>query len=70
MKNLEGSKHFASPRLAGEALATANNGNQQAMPVNASSDVNFDILADYRPVPLNQEHGQKHEKEQAKGGAR
>jgi type IV pilus assembly protein PilN len=63
VKNLEGSKHFASPRLAGESLATANSGNQQATPVNASSDVNFDILADYRPLPLEEEHADHHEKE-------
>jgi type IV pilus assembly protein PilN len=50
VKNLENSKHFATPRLSGEALATSNTGNQQAMQVNASSDVNFDILADYRPL--------------------
>jgi type IV pilus assembly protein PilN len=55
VKNLEGSKHFASPRLATEALATQPNSNQQAMPANASSDVNFDILADYRPLPLAEE---------------
>jgi type IV pilus assembly protein PilN len=63
VKNLEGSKHFASPRLAGESLATANSGNQQATAVNASSDVNFDILADYRPLPLEEEHADQHEKE-------
>jgi type IV pilus assembly protein PilN len=55
VKNLEGSKHFASPRLATEALATQPNSNQQAMPANASSDVNFDILADYRPLPPAEE---------------
>src|SRR5579875_3390014 len=49
VKNLERSKHFASPRLAGEALATSGQGNQP-MPVSASNDVNFDILADYRPL--------------------
>jgi type IV pilus assembly protein PilN len=56
VKNLEGSKHFASPRLAQESLATANSGNQQATPVSATSDVNFDILADYRPLSLEEEH--------------
>lgn len=55
VKNLEGSKHFARPRLAQESLATANSGNQQATPVNATSDVNFDILADYRPLSLEEE---------------
>jgi len=63
VKNLEGSKHFASPRLAGEALATANNGTQQATPVNAPTDVNFDILADYRPLPLDEAHTDKQDKE-------
>jgi type IV pilus assembly protein PilN len=69
VKNLEGSKHFASPRLAGESLATANTGNQQATPVNAPSDVNFDILADYRPLPIEGEHAEKQTKDQAKRGA-
>jgi type IV pilus assembly protein PilN len=51
VKNLEGSKHFASPRLSNEALATPTGGNQPAVQVNTSNDVNFDILADYRPLP-------------------
>ncbi|MCL6463623.1 MAG: fimbrial assembly protein [Acidobacterium ailaaui] len=49
VKNLERSRHFVSPRLAGEALATSNQ-TSQSMPVSASNDVNFDILADYRPL--------------------
>lgn len=69
VKNLESSKHFASPRLAGESLATSNTGNQQALPVNASSDVNFDILADYRPLPLDEEHPKKEKKDTQKEGA-
>jgi type IV pilus assembly protein PilN len=59
VKNLEGSKHFATPRLASEALATANSGNQQAMPVSGSNDVNFDILADYRPLSVGNEASPK-----------
>lgn len=54
VKNLEGSRHFAYPRLSSEALATANAGNQQATPVSASNDVNFDILADYKPLPMDE----------------
>jgi len=52
VRNLEKSRHFASPRLAGEALAspTANGPNAALQPINASIDVNFDILADYRPL--------------------
>lgn len=73
VKNLEGSKHFASPRLSDESLATANTGNQQATAVNGPSDVNFDILADYRPLPLDEEHADKPKKEseqKTKEGAR
>jgi type IV pilus assembly protein PilN len=50
VKNLEKSRHFASPRLAGEALATSNAPNGPAQPINASISVNFDILANYRPL--------------------
>ncbi len=55
VKNLETSRHFASPRLAGEALATSNSGPNAALqPINASIDVNFDILADYRPLEASE----------------
>ena len=47
IRNLEKSKHFAAPRLASESLATGA-GNVQN--VSTGSDVNFDIVADYRPL--------------------
>jgi type IV pilus assembly protein PilN len=52
VKNLEKSRHFASPRLAAEALATATGTgpNAAVQPINASIPVNFDILAYYRPL--------------------
>ena len=50
IRNLEKSKHFARPRLAAESLATAQGAGIQN--VSASTLVNFDILADYRPLPL------------------
>ena len=54
VRNLEKSRHFASPRLTGEALAQAqgqNNGpNAPVQPVSVSTAVNFDILAAYRPL--------------------
>jgi type IV pilus assembly protein PilN len=53
IRNLEQSKHFASPRLTAETLATNGNGQAAAMqPVSATNQVNFEILADYRPLPL------------------
>jgi type IV pilus assembly protein PilN len=55
VRNLEKSRHFASPRLSGEALATSTGPNQAAQPINASIAVNFDILADYRPLTAAEE---------------
>lgn len=54
IKNLEHSKRFLLPRLANETADTAATGpgSQAALrPVSASSSVNFDILADYNPLP-------------------
>jgi len=50
VQNLEKSKHFASPRLAGETLAQSSGQNNAFQPASNTSEVNFDILADYRPV--------------------
>jgi type IV pilus assembly protein PilN len=59
VRNLEKSRHFASPRLTGEALAQtqgANNGpNAVLQPVSASTAVNVDILATYRPLTAGEE---------------
>jgi len=53
IRNLEQSKHFAQPKLAAEQIATGNTGQQGNLQnVNTSNDVNFDILADYRPLPI------------------
>jgi type IV pilus assembly protein PilN len=52
VRNLEHSKRFLQPRLASESLETSNNGNQgNFQPTTASSNVNFDVLADYNPLP-------------------
>ncbi|MBV8114084.1 MAG: fimbrial assembly protein [Silvibacterium sp.] len=59
VRNLEKSRHFAYPRLAGEALATSTGPNQGAQPINASIQVNFDILADYRPLSEVEEKSEK-----------
>jgi type IV pilus assembly protein PilN len=65
VRNLEKSRHFASPRLAGEALAsaTASGPNAAVQPINAAIDVNFDILADYRPLSETEEQANKAESE-------
>jgi type IV pilus assembly protein PilN len=50
VKNLERSRHFASPRLVGEALAQTTGPSTAIQTVSATTAVNFDILADYRPL--------------------
>ncbi|HTW50174.1 MAG TPA: hypothetical protein VMD92_19615 [Acidobacteriaceae bacterium] len=52
IRNLEKSRHFAQPRLAAESIATGNTGQNSLQNVSTGNDVNFDILADYRPLPL------------------
>lgn len=52
IRNLEKSEHFAAPRLASETLATNQGVQANAQTISTGGDVNFDILADYRPLPL------------------
>ncbi|HTX41872.1 MAG TPA: hypothetical protein VMD25_08600 [Acidobacteriaceae bacterium] len=54
VRNLEHSQHFAAPRIADEMLATnpSLNGPGASQPVSDTNQVNLDILADYRPLPL------------------
>ena len=61
VRNLEKSRHFASPRVASESLATqgTQGGVQNA---STGNDVNFEILADYRPLPIEPAASQKEEK--------
>jgi type IV pilus assembly protein PilN len=57
MHNLEKSRHFASPRLASETLAQQTTGTNNAalQPMTATTLVNLDILADYRPLTEQEE---------------
>lgn len=49
VKNLEGSRRFLLPRIVGENAETTNLPGQRLQPVSASSNVNFDLLAEYNP---------------------
>jgi type IV pilus assembly protein PilN len=59
VRNLEGSRRFLLPRLASEAAEATSGGQSSALPngmptvepVSAESGVNFDVLADYNPLP-------------------
>lgn len=50
VRNLEHSKRFLLPRIAGENSETTGGPGEQIQPVSASSRVNLDVLADYNPV--------------------
>jgi type IV pilus assembly protein PilN len=52
VRNLEKSRHFAAPRLATESLATTQGSQATMQNISGPPAVNFDILADYRPLPL------------------
>src|SRR5664279_687647 len=54
VRNLEHSRRFLAPRLAGETAETSTGGNagsqQNLQPVSASTPVNFEILSEYNPL--------------------
>jgi len=65
VQNLEKSRHFASPRLAGETLAQSSGPNNGFQPASNSSLVNFEILADYRPITAEEKSSGKKVDQQA-----
>jgi len=71
VRNLEKSRHFAAPRLASESLATSQGQGGVQNVSSTNNDVNFDILADYRPLPLDTQNAKSDEdkKELAAGKA-
>lgn len=67
VQNLEKSRHFADTRLVGETLAQGSGQNNGIQPVSESAIVNFDILADYRPLSQDdapQDESQKKDQQQ------
>jgi len=65
VRNLEKSRHFAQPRLASESLATTQGQGGVQNISSSNTAVNFDILADYRPLPLNNEEANTHQNKPA-----
>lgn len=51
VRNLEHSRRFLFPRLAGETAETTSPGGRNLEPV-SSGGVDFDVLADYNPLPM------------------
>ena len=53
VRNLEKSKRFLTPRLVAESAETSGSGsNQMQQQASVGSRVNFDIVADYNPLPI------------------
>jgi type IV pilus assembly protein PilN len=51
VRNLERSRRFLAPRLADETAETAAQAGRGFEQVSNSNDVNFDVLAEYNPLP-------------------
>ena len=66
VRNLEHSHRFLAPRLARETAESNQNG-RQVQQVTAASTVNFDLLAEYNPLP---ETAEKPAAAQQKNGAK
>jgi type IV pilus assembly protein PilN len=63
MRNLEHSRHFLLPRIAGESAEATGGPGQKLEPISSSNRVNFDLLADYNSaVPVETAKEQKAEK--------
>jgi type IV pilus assembly protein PilN len=71
VRNLEKSHRFAATRITGDTLAQNSGQNNAFQPVSASNVVNFDILAEYRPVtPEENAAGGKTQGQKAARGAK
>jgi type IV pilus assembly protein PilN len=66
VRNLEHSHRFLSPRLARETAETNQNGRPNVEQVSAASNVNFDLLAEYNPLPEKEEKPVKSTKPETK----
>jgi type IV pilus assembly protein PilN len=60
VRNLEHSRRFLRPRIAGETAEATGGPNQRIEPVSESSRVNFDVLADYNPATAAEREAARH----------
>ncbi len=69
VRNLERSKRFLNPRIAGESAESSGNGpNQRMEPVSASNRFEFDLLTEYDP-PTAEERAAKKKPEKEPAAA-
>ena len=70
VRNLEHSHRFLAPRLARETAESNQNG-RQVEQVSAASNVNFDLLAEYNPLPeIAEKPGAAGQKEKSPTGTK
>jgi type IV pilus assembly protein PilN len=51
VRNLEGSRRFRAPRIVGETAQSQSGANANLQPASTNNAVNFDVLAEYNPLP-------------------
>lgn len=66
VRALEHSRHFLAPRLATESAETALSPGRGVEQTAAPLGVNFDVLADYNPLPVGASH--RHEEKPPRAG--
>jgi type IV pilus assembly protein PilN len=54
--NLEQSRRFLRPRIVGENAESSNNPSQRQEPISISNRFDFDLLAEYNPPTVEEEH--------------
>jgi len=54
--NLEHSRRFLLPRITGENAESSNNPSQRQEPISISNRFDFDLLAEYNPPTVEEEH--------------
>jgi type IV pilus assembly protein PilN len=61
VRNLEGSRRFRAPRIVGETAQTQSGTNPNLQPASGNNAVNFDLLAEYNPLPPPETKGTEQE---------
>jgi type IV pilus assembly protein PilN len=51
VRNLEGSRRFRAPRIVGETAQNQGGPNANPQPASTNNAVNFEVLAEYNPLP-------------------
>ncbi|MDQ1694601.1 MAG: hypothetical protein QOH85_2136 [Acidobacteriaceae bacterium] len=61
VRNLEGSRRFRAPRIVGETSQSQSGPNANLQPASGNNSVNFEVLAEYNPLPPRETKGTEQE---------